>query len=46
MLQQSGVFVVAREGLASGACIRVTPGIFSTPAQMQVLVDAVRAVAG
>ena len=46
MLQQSGVFVVAREGLASGACIRVTPGIFSTPAQMQVLVDAVRAAAG
>lgn len=46
MLQQSGVFVVAREGLASGACLRVTPGIFSTPAQMDALVQAVRAVAG
>lgn len=46
MLQQSGVFVVAREGLASGACIRVTPGIFSTPEQMQALVGAVHAVAG
>jgi isopenicillin-N epimerase len=46
MLQQSGVFVVAREGLASGACLRVTPGIFSTPEQMDALVRAVRAVAG
>ncbi len=46
MLQQSGVFVVAREGLASGACIRVTPGIFSTPAQMQALVEAIKGVAG
>jgi len=46
MLQQSGVFVVARDGLASGACVRVTPGIFSTPAQIQALIDAVRALPG
>jgi len=46
MVKQSGVFVVPREGLASGACLRVTPGIFSTPAQMDALVAAVRAVAG
>ncbi|UQY88959.1 aminotransferase class V-fold PLP-dependent enzyme [Stenotrophomonas rhizophila] len=46
MLQQSAVFVVAREGLASGACVRVTPGIFTAPAQIQSLIDAVRAVAG
>jgi isopenicillin-N epimerase len=45
MLAQSRVFVVAREGLASGACLRVTPGIFSTPAQIDALVQAVRAVA-
>jgi len=45
MLEHSRVFVVARDGLASGACVRVTPGIFSTPAQMHSLVDAVRAVA-
>jgi isopenicillin-N epimerase len=45
MLAQSRVFVVAREGLASGACLRVTPGIFSTPAQIDALVRAVRAVA-
>jgi len=45
MLQQSGVFVVAREGLASGACVRVTPGIFTTPAQMRSLIDAIRALA-
>ncbi|MEG2806176.1 aminotransferase class V-fold PLP-dependent enzyme [Stenotrophomonas sp.] len=44
MVRQSGVFVVPRDGLASGACLRVTPGIFSTPAQMDALVAAVRAV--
>lgn len=46
MVKQSGVFVVPRDGLASGACLRATPGIFSTPAQMEALVAAVRAVAG
>jgi isopenicillin-N epimerase len=46
MLAQSRVFVVSREGLASGACLRVTPGIFTTPAQIDALVQAVRAVAG
>jgi len=44
MLRQSGVFVVPRDGLASGACLRVTPGIFTTPAQVDALVGAVRAV--
>ncbi|MET4614542.1 selenocysteine lyase/cysteine desulfurase [Stenotrophomonas sp. 2619] len=44
MVRQSGVFVVPREGLASGASLRVTPGIFSTPAQMEALVGAVRRV--
>ena len=46
MVRHSGVFVVPRDGLASGACLRVTPGIFSTPAQMAALVGAVRAVLG
>lgn len=46
MVKQSGVFVVPRDGLASGACLRATPGIFSTPAQMDALVAAIRAVAG
>ena len=46
MVRQSGVFVVPRDGLASGACLRVTPGIFSTPAQMEALVGAVRAALG
>jgi len=44
MVRQSGVFVVPRDGLASGACLRATPGIFSTPAQMDALVAAVRAL--
>lgn len=46
MVRHSGVFVVPRDGLASGACLRVTPGIFSTPAQMAALVGAVRAALG
>lgn len=46
MVKESGVFVVPREGLASGACLRATPGIFNTPAQMDALVAAVRGVAG
>lgn len=46
MLEQSGVFVVHRDGLASGACLRATPGIFNTPAQMDWLAAAIRAVAG
>jgi len=46
MVRQSGVFVVPRDGLASGACLRATPGIFSTPAQMDALAAAIRAAAG
>lgn len=46
MLRDHGVFVVPREGLASGACLRATPGIFTPPAQIEALVAAVRAVAG
>ncbi len=45
MLRQSGVFVVPRAGLVSGACLRATPGIFSTPTQMDALVAAIRSVA-
>jgi len=46
MLRGHGVFVVPRDGLASGACLRVTPGIFTPPAQIETLVAAIRAVAG
>lgn len=38
--QEFGIFTTWREGLASGACVRVTPSIFTTPAQMDALVEA------
>lgn len=45
LLEQHGVFTVHRDGLAQGACVRVTPGIFTSTKQIDRLVDAVRAVA-
>jgi selenocysteine lyase/cysteine desulfurase len=42
LLQDHGVFVVMRDGLASGACVRVTPAIFTTEAQVDRLVTALR----
>lgn len=40
-----GVFTVARYGLASGACIRVTPQVFSTPEEMMRLTEALQRLA-
>ena len=37
-----GIFTVARFDLASGACIRVTPQVFTTPDEMAQLVSALR----
>jgi selenocysteine lyase/cysteine desulfurase len=37
-----GVFTVARFELNSGACIRVTPQVFTTPDEIQQLVDALK----
>jgi isopenicillin-N epimerase len=34
-----------REGLASGACVRVTPSIFTSEAQIDRLVDALKKIA-
>ncbi|TWI48470.1 selenocysteine lyase/cysteine desulfurase [Pseudoduganella flava] len=42
LLQEHGVFVVMRDGLASGACVRVTPAIFTSEAQVDRLVTALR----
>jgi selenocysteine lyase/cysteine desulfurase len=36
---------VPRDGLASGACVRVTPGIFTPESHLDRLVDALRKVA-
>lgn len=45
LVQQHGIFAVPRDGLASGACVRVTPGIFTPESHMDRLVDALRKVA-
>jgi selenocysteine lyase/cysteine desulfurase len=45
LLRQHRVFTVMRDGLASGACVRVTPSIFTSEAQIDSLVAALRQVA-
>jgi isopenicillin-N epimerase len=45
LVQEHGIFAVPRDGLASGACVRVTPGIFTPEAHLDKLVDALRQVA-
>jgi selenocysteine lyase/cysteine desulfurase len=42
--KESGIFTVMRDGLAGGACIRVTPQVFTTPAEIARLVAALRAL--
>lgn len=46
LLDEHGVFTVHRDGLAQGACVRVTPGIFTAPAQVDRLVAGLRELAG
>jgi isopenicillin-N epimerase len=45
LVREHGVFAVMRDGLASGACIRVTPAIFTSEAQIDRLVAALRSQA-
>ncbi|MFZ6720037.1 aminotransferase class V-fold PLP-dependent enzyme [Undibacterium sp. Ji49W] len=45
LLQEHQVFTVMRNGLASGACVRVTPSIFTSEAQMDRLAAALKVVA-
>ena len=45
LLDRYGVFTVAREGPVGGSCIRVTPSYFTTTAQLERLVAAIRALA-
>ena len=44
LVQQHGVFAVPRDGLASGACLRVTPAIFTPESHLDNLVAALRQV--
>jgi selenocysteine lyase/cysteine desulfurase len=45
LLREHGVFAVMRDGLASGACVRVTPAIFTQEGQVDRLVTALRGAA-
>lgn len=40
--QEFGIFTVARFELSSGACIRVTPQVFTSPDELAQLVDALK----
>ncbi|MET0281861.1 MAG: aminotransferase class V-fold PLP-dependent enzyme [Steroidobacteraceae bacterium] len=43
--KEFGIFTVVRDGLASGACIRATPQVFTTPLEMARLLEALRKLA-
>ena len=42
LLSRFNIFTVARDGSACGPCIRVTPGVNTTPADMRALVAALK----
>ena len=42
LLQRFNIMTVYRAGLADGACIRVTPSLFTTPAEVMALVPALK----
>ncbi|CDG82730.1 aminotransferase class V-fold PLP-dependent enzyme [Janthinobacterium agaricidamnosum] len=46
LLDEHGIFTVHRDGLASGACIRVTPAVFTPEEDMDRLLLALRKIAG
>ncbi len=45
LLDEFGIFTVARSGLAKGDCVRVTPALYSSPADAAKLVAALRMMA-
>lgn len=46
LLTGFGIFTVVRTGLSSGACIRVTPGIFTSQAEIEALLSALEQIGG
>jgi isopenicillin-N epimerase len=46
LVEDHGIFTVARSGLARGDCVRVTPALYNLPADTARLVEALRVVAG
>ena len=45
MEREFGIFTVIRKGLASGACVRITPHVFTSADEIGQLVDAMRKLA-
>lgn len=45
LLDRFGIFTVHREGIASGACVRVTPAIFTSEEDIDRLVTALKILA-
>jgi len=45
LLVEHGVFAVHRDGLASGACVRVTPSVFTSEVQIDRFIAALRSIA-
>lgn len=46
LLDEFGIFTVARNGIAGGDCVRVTPALYNLPPDLDRLVEALRALAG
>ncbi|KPF69814.1 hypothetical protein IP88_11540 [alpha proteobacterium AAP81b] len=46
LLNRFGIMTVHRVGLAAGACVRVTPSLFTTMAEVDRLVPALRTLVG
>jgi selenocysteine lyase/cysteine desulfurase len=44
LLAEHGIFTVHRGGVAGGACVRATPGVFTTEAEIDALAAAVAAL--
>lgn len=44
LLEKSRIFTVHRDGIAGGACLRVTPALFNTMADMDALAKSLMAV--
>ncbi|MBU6366970.1 MAG: aminotransferase class V-fold PLP-dependent enzyme [Gemmatimonadetes bacterium] len=45
LLEEFGIFTLARPGIAKGDCVRVTPALYSTPADGAKLVAALKVLA-
>jgi selenocysteine lyase/cysteine desulfurase len=45
LMDQHGIFTVVRHGPIGGSCVRVTPALFTQPAQLDKLVVALRQIA-